>query len=77
MFETPVYNALGDIPYYISSGIIDSAFAIYLIDSAALYSIASPLLTKPQCDAIIASSFVNEQNPHEFLQSLNLSLNNL
>ena len=74
MFTTHVYNEMGEIAYYISSGWIDSQFLLFMTDANALYTVVSQFSTLEECQLLISTGIVSETDPHELLDSMGLSL---
>lgn len=74
MFTVPVYNEVGEITYYISSGFIDDAVIPYMTDANTLFSIVNSFASLEQCQSLINNGILSEGNPHELLSSLNLFL---
>jgi len=75
MFTTPVYNEVGEIVYYISSGWIDSQVISYMTDPVALYSITNSFATLAECESLITNGILSTDDPHSLLNSLGLTLN--
>ncbi len=75
MFTTPVYNEVGEIVHYISSGWIDSQVISYMTDPVALYSITNSFATLAECESLINNGILSTDDPHSLLNSLGLTLN--
>jgi len=75
MFTTPVFNEVGDVVYYISSGWIDSQVIRYMTDPVALYSITKSFASLAECESLINNGILSTGDPHEVLNNMGLNLN--
>ena len=75
MFPTALYDAQGQIAYYVSNGLIGEEFAALLDDPQALFAACEAVgapVTLEQCQALLSSSIVSTRNALELMEEMGL-----